>query len=104
LVNFEKLLYTAVQNNSKEVAEYLLKKGIRVTAIHPGAVETEFSIVRFKGDTTKASQVYNGFKPLTPDDVADTIFYAANLPSHVCINELTIMPKQQASASYFHKD
>lgn len=94
----------AVDAITKSMRIDLLKKGIRVTAIHPGAVETEFSIVRFKGDTTKASQVYNGFKPLTPEDVADTIFYAANLPSHVCINELTIMPKQQASANYFHKD
>jgi hypothetical protein len=94
----------AVDAISKSMRVDLLKKGIRVTAVHPGAVETEFSIVRFKGDTTKASQVYNGFKPLTPEDVADAIFYAANLPSHVCINELTIMPKQQASASYFHKD
>jgi len=94
----------AVDAISKSMRVDLLKKGIRVTVIHPGAVETEFSIVRFKGDTTKASQVYNGFKPLTGNDIADTIFYAANLPSHVCINELTIMPKQQASASYFHKD
>jgi NADP-dependent 3-hydroxy acid dehydrogenase YdfG len=94
----------AVDAITKSMRIDLLKKGIRVTAVHPGAVETEFSIVRFKGDTTKASQVYNGFKPLTPEDVADAIFYAANLPSHVCINELTIMTKQQASASYFHKD
>ena len=94
----------AVDAITKSMRIDLLKKGIRVTAVHPGAVETEFSIVRFKGDTTKASQVYNGFKPLTPEDVADAIFYAANLPSHVCINELTIMPKQQASAIYFHKD
>jgi NADP-dependent 3-hydroxy acid dehydrogenase YdfG len=94
----------AVDAITKSMRIDLLKKGIRVTAVHPGAVETEFSIVRFKGDTTKASQVYNGFKPLTGNDVADAIFYAANLPSHVCINELTIMPKQQASASYFNKD
>jgi len=94
----------AVDAITKSMRIDLLKKGIRVTAIHPGAVETEFSIVRFKGDTTKASQVYNGFKPLTGNDIADAIFYAANLPAHVCINELTIMPKQQASASYFHKD
>jgi NADP-dependent 3-hydroxy acid dehydrogenase YdfG len=94
----------AVDAITKSMRIDLLKKGIRVTAIHPGAVETEFSIVRFKGDTNKATQVYNGFKPLAGDDIADAIFYTANLPSHVCINELTIMPKQQASASYFHKD
>jgi NADP-dependent 3-hydroxy acid dehydrogenase YdfG len=94
----------AVDAITKSMRIDLLKKGIRVTAIHPGAVETEFSLVRFKGNAIKASQVYNGFKPLTGNDIADAIFYAANLPSHVCINELTIMPKQQASASHFHKD
>jgi NADP-dependent 3-hydroxy acid dehydrogenase YdfG len=82
----------------------LLKYGIKVTAIHPGAVDTEFSLVRYKGDKTKADSVYKGFTPLSAEDIADTIYYTASLPKHVCINELTITPTQQASTYYFHKD
>jgi NADP-dependent 3-hydroxy acid dehydrogenase YdfG len=82
----------------------LLKFGIKVTAIHPGAVETEFSIVRYKGDKENADQVYKGIKPLSGADVADVIFYTSNLPKHVCINELTITPTQQASVFYFHRE
>ena len=76
----------------------------RVTAIHPGAVETEFSLVRYKGDQSKADAVYMGFTPLTGKDVADVIFYAANLPSHVCINEMIVTPTQQASTFHFHRE
>jgi NADP-dependent 3-hydroxy acid dehydrogenase YdfG len=81
----------------------LLRHGIRVTAIHPGAAVTEFSLVRFKGDATKADAVYQGFRPLVAEDIADCIHYCAGLPPHVCINELVIMPVAQASAVYFHK-
>jgi len=81
----------------------LLSAEIKVTAIHPGAVETEFSVVRFKGDQTKANQVYQGFKPLMAADVADSILYCAGLPPHVNINELTIMPLAQASPMYLNK-
>jgi NADP-dependent 3-hydroxy acid dehydrogenase YdfG len=81
----------------------LVSYGIRVTQVCPGAVETEFSVVRFKGDQNRADSVYNGFQPLTPDDVADTIFYCVNLPKHVCINDLVIMPTAQASATVFNK-
>ena len=94
----------AVDALSRSMRVDLLKYGIKVTAIHPGAVETEFSIVRYKGDKEKADQVYKGMKPLKGDDVADVIFFAANLPQHVCINELTVTPTQQASAFYFHRE
>lgn len=93
----------AVDALSKAMRIDLLKYGIKVTAIHPGAVETEFSVVRYKGDREKAAAVYNGFKPLCAEDVADAIFYAASLPAHVCINEMIITPTQQANAYHFHK-
>ena len=82
----------------------LLRHKIKVTAIHPGAAETEFSIVRFKGDKNAAGAVYEGYKALTAEDVADVAFYCANLPDHVCINDLTLTPTAQADAFYFYKD
>jgi NADP-dependent 3-hydroxy acid dehydrogenase YdfG len=82
----------------------LLRHKIKVTAIHPGAAETEFSIVRFKGDKNAAGAVYEGYKALTAEDVADVTFYCANLPGHVCINDLTLTPTAQADAFYFYKD
>lgn len=94
----------AVDAISKSMRIDLLKHGIKVTSINPGAVETEFSLVRFKGDQSKASSSYNGFTPLTASDVADTIFYCATLPSHVCINELEITCLQQAGTYYFFKN
>jgi 3-hydroxy acid dehydrogenase/malonic semialdehyde reductase len=81
----------------------LLRHNIRVTGIHPGAAETEFSIVRFKGDEKTASSIYNGLKPLSAGDVADVIFYTTSLPSHVCINDLVITCTQQANAIYFNR-
>ncbi len=81
----------------------LLRYGIKVTAIHPGAVETEFSLVRFKGDKEKAAKIYDGFTPLFPKDIAETIFFCASLPSNVCINELIITPTAQADSIYFHR-
>jgi 3-hydroxy acid dehydrogenase / malonic semialdehyde reductase len=82
----------------------LLKHNIKVTGIHPGAVETEFSLVRYKGDSVTASGTYNGFIPLTGNDVAEIIFYCTSLPAHVCINDLIITPTQQAGAFYFNKN
>lgn len=82
----------------------LLAFNIKVTGIHPGAVETEFSKVRFKGDEEKAAATYIGIEPLTGADVADTIFYCSQLPPHVCINDLVMTCTQQASATYFHKN
>jgi 3-hydroxy acid dehydrogenase / malonic semialdehyde reductase len=81
----------------------LLKYGIKVTAIAPGAADTEFSQVRFKGDTSKADKVYAGYEPLHAEDIADTIFYCANLPKHVCINDLVITCTAQANAFFFDK-
>ena len=81
----------------------LLKYGIKVTLINPGAVETEFSLVRFKGDEQSAANVYKGFEPLTGADVADAVYYVSSLPPHVNINELTIVPNAQASPFYSFK-
>ncbi|MFI5128884.1 MAG: SDR family NAD(P)-dependent oxidoreductase [Chitinophagales bacterium] len=81
----------------------LLRHNIKVTGIHPGAAETEFSIVRFKGDEETAKSIYNGIKPLTPEDVADVIYYCTTLPPHVCINDLTITCLRQADAIYFNR-
>lgn len=72
--------------------------GIKVTSIHPGLVETEFSIVRFKGDMERASTVYKGLKPLTGADIADVILYVLSTPDHVVIADLVVFPKAQASA------
>lgn len=94
----------AVDAINKAMRIDLLKYNIKVTGIHPGAVETEFALVRFKGDENKAAATYEGIVPLKPEDIADTIFYCAQLPSHVCINDLVITCTQQASASYFHKN
>jgi len=81
-----------------------LKHNIRVTAIHTGAAETEFSLVRFKGDEEKAKTVYKGFQPLTAEDIADSVYYCASLPPHVCINELVITPTAQANPFYINRN
>ncbi|MGE4527113.1 MAG: SDR family NAD(P)-dependent oxidoreductase [Rhodospirillaceae bacterium] len=70
--------------------------GIRVTSIEPGMAESEFSLVRFHGDEKKAASVYKGAHPLTPEDIADAIFWVASLPKHVNINSLEVMPTTQA--------
>lgn len=93
----------AVDAISRSMRIDLLKYGIKVTAINPGAVETEFSLVRFKGDEGKANAAYEGYIPLTAADIADSIFYCASLPAHVCINDLTITCLQQAGIYYFQK-
>ena len=82
----------------------LLQHKIKVTAIHPGAAETEFSLVRFKGDEEKAKAVYEGFEPLHATDIANTVFYCANLPTHVCINDLVITCMAQANSFYTYKE
>ena len=93
----------AVDAISKSMRIDLLKHSIKVTCIHPGAVETEFSLVRFKGDENKAAATYNGMVPLSGNDIADSIFYCTQLPDHVCINELVITPTQQANAYYTYR-
>jgi len=94
----------AVDAITKSMRIDLLKHGIKVTGIHPGAVETAFSIVRYKGDAGKAAAAYEGYTPLTAGDIADTIFYTTGLPPHVCINDLVITCTQQAGTYYFHKN
>lgn len=93
----------AVDAISQSMRIDLLKYGIKVTSVNPGAVETEFSLVRFKGDEANAAAAYAGYTPLSGADIADTIFYCASLPDHVCINDLTITCLQQANVIYFHK-
>jgi NADP-dependent 3-hydroxy acid dehydrogenase YdfG len=78
--------------------------GIRVGAINPGLVETEFSEVRFKGDVNKAKNVYKGFQPLRPEDIADIIFFVISRPSHVNIADLIVMPTAQASSTIVRKE
>ena len=82
----------------------LLPHGVRVGQIAPGAAETEFSIVRFSGDTVKAAATYNGFNPLIANDIADAAWFMASRPAHVCINDMVIMPTAQANATSFHKE
>jgi 3-hydroxy acid dehydrogenase/malonic semialdehyde reductase len=93
----------AVDALSHSMRVDLLRHGIKVTAIHPGAADTEFSIVRFKGDDNLAKKIYEGYTPLHAEDIADAIFYCASLPAHVCINDLVITCKAQADAIYFYK-
>lgn len=82
----------------------LLRHHIKVTSINPGAADTEFSMVRFKGDTDTAKKIYDGLKPLTAEDVAEVIYYCTTLPPHVCINDLTITSTQQANAIFFNRN
>ncbi len=81
----------------------LVKHHIKVTQIAPGAAETEFSLVRFKGDQAKAGQVYKGYQPLVAEDVAEVVHYVTTLPAHVNINDLVIMPTAQASTVVFNR-
>lgn len=93
----------AVDSLTKSMRIDLLPHGIKVTGIHPGAVETEFSIVRFKGDVERANNVYKGFEPLHPEDIADVIYFSATRPAHVNINDMLVMPTAQANATTFNK-
>ncbi len=76
---------------------------IKVSAVHPGAVETEFSIVRFEGDEERAKKVYDGFENLVAADIAEAVWFMINRPAHVNINELTIMPTAQPMAGIIHR-
>lgn len=95
---------SAVDAISKGMRLDLAKYGIRVSNISPGAVETEFSMVRFKGDKDKAAAVYSGYTPLKAEDVADSICYVVNAPAHVNISEITLFPTAQASATTIYRD
>jgi len=93
----------AVEAISKAMRIELLPFGIKVSTIAPGAVETEFSLVRFHGDKDKADQVYKGFSPLSGKDIAETILFVLSRPAHVNIDNLLIMPTAQASARDFNR-
>ncbi len=93
----------AVDAITKGMRMDLLQHGIKVTLIEPGAVETEFSVVRFKGDVERADNVYKGFTPLKPEDLADAVYYVSSLPQHVNINDMLIMPTAQAAAGMINK-
>ena len=93
----------AVDAISQSMRIDLLRHNIKVTSINPGAAETEFSLVRFKGDEGTAKKIYDGLKPLTAEDVAEVIYYCTTLPSHVCINDLSITCTQQADAIFFNR-
>lgn len=93
----------AVDALSKGMRIDLLPHGIKVTAIHPGMVETQFSIVRFKGDENRAKKVYEGFDPLVAQDIADAIWFAVSRPAHVNIDDMLIMPTAQATATQVNR-
>lgn len=94
----------AVAAITKATRIELLPYGIKVSSIAPGAVDTEFSLVRFKGDKEKADKVYNGFTPLNAKDIAEAILFMVTRPPHVNIDDLLIMPTRQASARDFHRE
>jgi len=93
----------AVDAISKAQRIDLLPHKIKVTAIHPGAAETEFSLVRFKGDEEKSKAVYEGFEALHVEDIAELVYYCATLPAHVCINDLVVSCTAQANSIYTYK-
>ncbi|QSJ19427.1 SDR family oxidoreductase [Nostoc sp. UHCC 0702] len=93
----------AVKLISEGLKQDLLGTPIRVTSVDPGMVETEFSEVRFHGDNERADQVYQGVTPLTPDDVADVVFFCVTRSPHVNINEVILMPVDQASATLVNR-
>ena len=94
----------AVDAITKGMRIDLLGTGIKVTQIAPGAAETEFSLVRFHGDAEQAKKVYKGFQPMTPEDIAEVIFYTTTLPEHLCINDLVLTSVAQANSFYIHRE
>lgn len=93
----------AVESLSKGMRFDLLPYGVKVSNVAPGAVETEFSLVRFKGDKEKAENVYKGFDPLVAEDIANAVAYLLNQPEHVQLADITVFPKAQASGTNFFK-
>lgn len=94
----------AVDALTKAMRIDLLPYQIKVSAVNPGAVETEFSLVRYDWDAEKAKTVYEGFQPLTPNDIVDIVYFMVNVPKHVCINDLTVTCLTQANSNYSIKD
>lgn len=99
--------YTSAKHAAVAVTDTLrlelLSEGIGVTEVSPGALETEFSLVRFAGDAARAAAVYEGIRPLTGDDVADAIAYAVTRPAHITVGRIDVLPRQQAAAQVFHR-
>jgi NADP-dependent 3-hydroxy acid dehydrogenase YdfG len=99
--------YNAAKTGLRAVTQVLrmelVGRPIRITEIDPGLVETEFSVVRFRGDEERAKQVYVGITPLTADDVADCVVWAVTRPSHVNIDEIVLKPRDQANTRYIHR-
>lgn len=93
----------AVDALTKSMRIDFLPYNIKVGQIAPGAAETEFSVVRFKGNNEKANAVYQGFDALQADDIAEAVLFMISRPAHVCINDMVIMPTAQANATTFHK-
>lgn len=94
---------SAVEAISEGMRHDLTKYGIKITNIAPGAVETDFSLVRFKGDTERAKKVYEGFDPIQPEDVADAILYAINTPDRVTIADIVLYAKAQSAPTMIHR-
>lgn len=94
----------AVEALSKGMRLDLLPLGIKVTNVAPGAVDTEFSLVRFKGDENRSQQVYTGFQALTAKDIAETIYFTVMQPEHVQLADITILPKAQADGTSIHRN
>lgn len=93
----------AVDALTKAMRIEFLKYNIRVTQIAPGAANTEFSMVRYKGDVAAADQVYQGFEPLLAVDIAEALYFVISRPAHVCINDMVIMPAAQANSTTIYK-
>jgi NADP-dependent 3-hydroxy acid dehydrogenase YdfG len=94
----------AVRAINDGLRQDVLGTPVRVTTVDPGMVETDFSLVRFHGDQERAAKVYKGVKPLTPQDVAETIVWVADRPEHVNIARVVMTPVQQANSLLFHRD
>lgn len=93
----------AVDALNKAMRVDMLKHNIKVTAVNPGAAETEFSLVRYKGDSDAAKKVYDGFTPLYGENIAEIIYFIVNLPDNVNVNDILVMPTAQANTSCLHK-
>lgn len=94
----------AVDALNKGMRLDLLPYNIKVTQVCPGAVDTEFSLVRFKGDKARADKVYEGFEPILAEDIANAVYYAVSQPPQVDVQDMLVMPTAQGSASIFHKE
>ncbi|MEX2595451.1 MAG: SDR family NAD(P)-dependent oxidoreductase, partial [Salibacteraceae bacterium] len=94
----------AVDAITKGMRIDLLGTGVKVTHLAPGAAETEFSEVRFHGDKVKAKSIYDGYQPMSAEDVAGLVYYVTTLPPHLCINDLVVTSISQANSFYIHRD